>query len=78
MPDVVGTVKNGLLVEAVTPGKPASIGGMKKGDIITAINGKSVTNIYDYMSRLGQLKHGETVSVEVLRDSNRIVLLIQP
>ena len=78
MPDVVGTVKNGLLVEAVTPGKPASIGGMKKGDIITAINGKSVTNIYDYMSRLGQLKHGETISVEVLRDSNRIVLLIQP
>jgi uncharacterized protein YciI len=77
MPDIVGTVKNGLLVEAVIPGKPASIYGMKKGDIITAINGRSVTNVYDYMSRLGQLKRGETISVDLLRDSNRIVLLIR-
>ncbi len=51
-----------------TPGKPAALGGMKKGDIITAINGKTVNNIQDYMFRMGQLKHGQTISVEVLRD----------
>jgi len=77
MPDFAGNIKNGLRADFVTPGKPAALGGMKKGDIITSINGKTVNNIQDYMFRMGQLKHGETINVEVLRDDNKEVLLIQ-
>ena len=77
MPDFAGVVKNGLRADFVTPGKPAALGGMQKGDIITFINGKSVNNIQDYMFRLSQLKHGETISVEVLRNDKKVVLLIQ-
>jgi S1-C subfamily serine protease len=50
---------------------------MLKGDIITFINGKQVNNIQDYMYRMGQLKHGQTISVEVLRNGKKVVLLIQ-
>jgi len=77
MPDFAGIVKNGLRADFVTPGKPAALGGMQKGDIITFINGKSVNNIQDYMYRMGQLKHGQTISVEVLRNGKKEVLLIQ-
>jgi aminopeptidase YwaD len=77
MPDFAGNVKNGLRADLVTPGKPAALGGMKKGDIITSINGKIVNNIQDYMYRLNQLKHGQTISVEVLRESKKTVLIIQ-
>ena len=77
MPDFAGLIKNGLRADAVTPGKPAALGGMKKGDIITAINGKTVNNIQDYMSRMSQLKHGQTISVEILRNGKKEVLLIQ-
>jgi aminopeptidase YwaD len=77
MPDFAGVVKNGLRADAVTPGKPAALGGMKKGDIITAINSKTVNNIQDYMSRMSQLKHGQTISVEILRNGKKEVLLIQ-
>ncbi len=77
MPDFAGNVKNGLRADFVTPGKPAALGGMKKGDIITSINGKTVNNIQDYMFRMSQLKHGQTISVEVLRDKEKLVLLIQ-
>ncbi len=77
MPDFAGVVSNGLRADAVTPGKPAALGGMKKGDIITAINGKTVNNIQDYMSRMSQLRHGQTISVEVLRNGKKEVLLIQ-
>ena len=77
MPDFAGAVKNGLRADFVTPGKPAALGGMKKGDIITAINGRPVNNIQDYMFRMGQLKHGQTISVEVLRNEEKVVLLIQ-
>lgn len=77
MPDYGGNVKNGLRADFVTAGKPAALGGMKKGDIITFINGKPVNNIQDYMFRLNQLKRGETISVEVLRDNQNIVLVVQ-
>jgi len=77
MPDFAGNVKNGLRADFVTPGKPAALGGMKKGDIITSINGKTVNNIQDYMFRMGQLKHGQTISVEVIRGDKNEVLLIQ-
>jgi aminopeptidase YwaD len=77
MPDFAGNVKNGLRADFVTPGKPAALGGMKKGDIITSINGKRVNNIQDYMFRMGQLKHGQTINVEILRNGKKEVLLIQ-
>jgi aminopeptidase YwaD len=77
MPDFAGNVKNGLRADFVDPGRPAALGGMKKGDIITAINGKPVNNIYDYMFRMGQLKHGQTINVEILRNGEKEVLLIQ-
>jgi aminopeptidase YwaD len=77
MPDFAGNIKNGLRADFVTPGKPAALGGMKKGDIITSINGKSVNNIQDYMFRMGQLKNGQTISVEVLREEKQVLLLIQ-
>ena len=77
MPDFAGVVKNGLRADFVTPGKPAALGGMQKGDIITFINGKPVNNIQDYMFRMGQLKHGQTISVEVLRNDKKVVLVIQ-
>jgi hypothetical protein len=77
MPDFAGNIKNGLRADFVTPGRPAALGGMKKGDIIISINGKSISNIQDYMFRMGQLKPGQTINVEVLRDSKKILLLIQ-
>ena len=77
MPDFAGNVKNGLRADLVTPGKPAALGGMIKGDIITSINGKPVNNIQDYMFRMNQLKHGETINVEVIRGKDKMVLIIQ-
>jgi aminopeptidase YwaD len=76
-PDVTGSIKNGLIVEDVTSGKPGAIGGMKKGDIIVSIEGKVVNNIGDYMFRMSQLKRGQTISVEVMRKDKKEVLIIQ-
>jgi len=76
MPDFAGNIKNGLRADFVSPGKPADLGGMKKGDIITAINGKEINNIQDYMFRLSKLKQGETIQVEIMRGDKKELLLI--
>jgi hypothetical protein len=76
MPDFAGTEKKGLRIDGVTKDGPADKGGMKKGDIVTGINGMPVGNIYEYMSRLQKLKHGMTVNVEVIRAGKNEVLII--
>jgi hypothetical protein len=77
MPDVSGTENNGLGVEFATPGKPAQLAGITKGDRIVAINGLPVTSVYDYMTRLQSLKLGQTVTVEVIRGDKKVVVLVQ-
>lgn len=78
MPDVSGAeTSGGMKVEGTRKDAPAARAGMLKGDIITAINGLKVSNIYDYMSRLSKLKPGEVVNVEILRNNKQEVLIIQ-
>jgi aminopeptidase YwaD len=77
MPDFTGRINNGLIVDAVTPGKPGSVGGMKKGDIIKSIEGKTVNNIGDYMFRMSQLKKGQTITIDVLRNNKKEILIIK-
>ncbi|MBN1415348.1 MAG: M28 family peptidase [Bacteroidales bacterium] len=77
MPCIADDSTDGVRVEFVTRGKPAELGGIKSGDIITAINDLPIHNIYDYMYRLSKLSPGETISVEIQRNGNKEVLLIQ-
>lgn len=77
MPDFTSTEENGLGVGAVTPDRPAEKAGLKKHDRIVAINGKPVKNIYDYMNRLKKLEAGQIISVDIVRDGKKLVLLVQ-
>jgi hypothetical protein len=77
MPDVTYDGNDGMPVMFVTEGKPAAVGGIQKDDIITAIEGKSVGNVYDYMSRLGQLKEGMDIVVSVKRGEDMVDLVIR-
>jgi aminopeptidase YwaD len=76
MPDFTSSSNDGLGVGGVTKGGPADIAGMKKGDKITSINGMSVGTIYDYMNRLRQLKPGQRVNVDVVRDGDTKILIV--
>jgi aminopeptidase YwaD len=78
MPDFTDNDENpGMRVDFVTPGKPAHIGGMQKGDIIMAIEGKAVNGIYDYMYRLSKFKKGQVIVVSVKREDNTLDLLVK-
>lgn len=77
MPDFSSTDMEGVRVDFVSKGKAAERGGILKGDIITAIDGRPVKNIYDYMYRLSKLSKNQIISVELVRNGQKEVLIIQ-
>jgi len=77
MPDFTATTDGGLGVGGVKKDGPAYKGGILKGDVITAIDGLKVNDIYDYMNRLKKLQPGQRISVDILRNDQKIVLIIQ-
>ncbi len=77
VPDMVSNDNNGLRVDGVRKGGPAEVAGIVKGDRIVSIDGQPVTNIYDYMARLGKLKAGQVASVEIVRDGKKQILIVQ-
>jgi len=76
IPGFTSNVK-GLAVDGVRPGGPADNGGMKKGDVIVAIEDQPVTSIYDYMYRLAKFHKGDRIVVEVKRKGKKEKLLIE-
>jgi serine protease Do len=67
-------VKDGALVSAVESGSPAADAGIKAGDVITAINGRSVTTAADVTTALRQAEAGGSVDVSVTRDKKALTL----
>lgn len=58
-------------------GRPAEAAGMMKGDIILAMEGKAVNDIYDYMYRLAEFKVGQRISVDVKRGEKTVILIVE-
>jgi Do/DeqQ family serine protease len=58
----------GALVSQVVDGSAAEKAGVKAGDVITAVNGLPVKSAAELRNRIGLLRVGESVNLELLRD----------
>lgn len=54
---------SGALIEGVVSGAPAELAGIAAGDVITSVNGTSVTSAQALQSALGQHHPGDRVSI---------------
>jgi serine protease Do len=70
LPAAVGRVygfKSGVLVSAVAKGGPAEQAGMKVGDIITSVDGKSIKDGDDLVNIISDRRPGTTAKIGYLR-----------
>ncbi len=57
----------GLHVDGVTDGKPASKAGLQRGDIIIGLGDIPIADIRDYMTALSKFQKGDTTKVKIKR-----------
>jgi serine protease Do len=72
--------QKGVFVSAVEPTSFADDVGFTQGDIITEVNGQSVTSVDEYHRAVSKLKPGENVVFKVLRrgNSDRVMTVFLP
>jgi serine protease Do len=60
--------KNGVLVQSVAPGGPAEKAGLKGGDIIVSVDGRSIKDGDDLVNEITSRRPGSTIRIGYLRD----------
>ena len=69
---------DGLLLSGVVGGGPADQAGLEGGDIIVALSGQSIANIYDYTYALDLLRVGQPAQVVYMRGGERMEAELVP
>jgi Do/DeqQ family serine protease len=61
----------GALVSQVMPESAAERAGVKVGDVIRSVDGKSVSNANELRNTIGLKRSGDTVELEIIRDKRK-------
>ncbi len=68
----------GILVFQVLPNSPAAKAGIRSGDVITKIDGKTVSKASEVQQSVENTKVGESLSLEVRRNGSSMIIAVQP
>jgi serine protease Do len=67
-------VDSGAIVESVEPGSAAGDAGLRRGDIITALDGTPIEDSGDLLAALRDYRPGETVELAIVRGNDELTL----
>ena len=62
---------NGVLVNGVVPNSPAQKAGLARGDVIVALNNKTVKDVDRFREVMAELEPGDTARIMFIRDGKR-------
>jgi serine protease Do len=64
--------KNGVIIRSVTRGMPAEMAGLKSGDVIISINGRTIKDGDDLVNDISARKPGTTVTIGYMREGKQM------
>jgi S1-C subfamily serine protease len=77
LPGQTTTTTSGALVSQVASSGPAAKAGIQQGDVITAVDGTSITNAQDLLTVLAQKKPGDTITLKIDRNGTTLTVQVQ-
>ncbi len=75
MPDYSFSGK-GMRIDGVTEGKPASVAGLLRNDVVIKMGDFEVNDMMGYMSALGKFNKGDTTDVIIKRADKEITVQV--
>lgn len=75
MPDYLFEGK-GIKIDGTTPGKPASIAGIQRGDIIIKMGAIPTPDMQSYMTALSKFEKGNSAPVTLIRNGQTIEITV--
>ena len=67
----------GVLLSGVLEGGPAARGGVKPGDVLTAVNGNKTRDVKQLLNQIAQIGPGNEASLRIFRKDKELELKIQ-
>ena len=67
----------GVLLSGVLEGGPAARGGVKPGDVLTAVNGDKTKDVKQLLNQIAQISPGNDATLNILRKGKEAVLTVQ-
>jgi serine protease Do len=71
------SLEGGVMINEVRAGSPAEKAGLKAGDIVTEVDGRSVKNTGDLVKAINEKKEG-SVTLTFVRDRNKQTVTVTP
>ena len=71
------SITKGVVVESLTEGGAAQFAGVLPKDVITAVNGKNISNAPEMIEMLSQAKADEVVSLTIVRNERTFELSVK-
>jgi serine protease Do len=65
-----------LVISEVQPDAPGAKAGLRTGDVITELDGKPVTDAGQLQMTVGQKRPGDTIRLQVVRDSKPTTIAV--
>ena len=78
IPEYAESDLKGVQLNGVAKGGPAEKAGLRRGDLIVGVAGRTIENIYDYTYALNALKVDQPVKILVERDGQPAGFLVTP
>jgi serine protease Do len=69
-------VKEGVLVSEVSSGTPAAAAGIQAGDVITAVNGRSIMSSAELVREVREAEAGSTIDVRLTRNHKEMTVKV--
>jgi len=70
--------RDGVVVDAILPGGPASKSDLRPGDVITAVDGKTIRTTRQLRDEVAGKKNGRAVALNVVRGKQHLTLKVTP
>jgi len=69
--------ESSYIISGISPNGPAAVAGLKLNDVLTKINGKTLTTIVDLQTAIASSKPGQKLTIEVIRDNKSLTLIAE-